>query len=140
MGGWGIILDPPSPAAEVDAAERAPVAILAGLSSLFALVSDPHACAIHRLADNTKTATLRAKGLMRLPPTFLLCNPFLFGHTSALVSRTSAREATQYALVIATIVRRCDYVASKGHRGPPALLHGDVEGCRGTMERLGRAS
>ena len=32
-GGWGIILDPPSPAAEVDAAERAPVAILGGLSS-----------------------------------------------------------------------------------------------------------
>src|SRR5919107_2893900 len=50
-----------------------------------------------------------------------------------------AQEVTQYALVIATIVRRCDHVASKGHRGPPALLHGDVEGYRGTMERLGRA-
>src|SRR5215208_3433217 len=38
------------------------------------------------------------------------------------------------------IVRRCDHVASKGHRGHPALLHGDVEGYRDTMERLGRAS
>ena len=50
-------------------------------------------------------------------------------------SHCPAREATQYALVIATIVRRYDHVASKGHRGHPALLHGDVEGCRGTMER-----
>ena len=51
-----------------------------------------------------------------------------------------AQEATQYAPVIATVVRRCDHVASKVHRGPPALLHGDVEGYRGTIERLGRAS
>src|SRR5215208_4042494 len=80
-GGWGIILDPPSPAAAVDAGERAPVAILPGLSLLFAVVSDPHACTIDRLANNTKTAT----GLMRLPSMFLLCNPFLFGHWSPRV-------------------------------------------------------
>jgi len=82
MGGWGIILDPPSPAAAVDAAERAPVAILGGLSSLFAVVSDPHASTIARLTNNTKTARPRAKGLMRLPPMFLLCNPFLFGYSA----------------------------------------------------------
>src|SRR5215208_4399175 len=64
-GGWGIILDPPSPAAAVDAAERTPVAILPGLSSFFAVVSDPHASTIDRLANNTKTATPRATtGLM----------------------------------------------------------------------------
>src|SRR5215203_2854618 len=49
-------------------------------------------------------------------------------------------QATQYALVIATIVRRSDHLASKGHRGPPALLLCYVEGYRATMERLGRAS
>src|SRR5919206_4538816 len=86
MGGWGIILDPPSPAAAVDAAERAPVAILAGLSSLFAVVSDPHACTIDRHANNTKTAMPHATGLMRLPVMFLLCNPFLFGHSCPRVS------------------------------------------------------
>src|SRR5215217_5237080 len=88
-GGWGITLDPP-PAVSVDAAERAPVAILPGLSSLFAVVSDPHACTIDRLANNTKTATPSATGLMRLPPMFLLCNPFLFGHSSPGVSKVVA--------------------------------------------------
>src|SRR5215204_3146214 len=68
MTGWGIILDPPSPAAAVEAAERAPVAVLPGLSSLFAVVSDPHACTIDRLANNTKTATPRATALKRFPP------------------------------------------------------------------------
>src|SRR5215208_4294525 len=91
-GGWGIILDPPSPAAAVDAGERAPVAILPGLSSLFAVVSDPHACTIHRLANNTKTATPSATGLMRLPPMFLLCNPFLFGPSSPRVSHVVVAE------------------------------------------------
>ena len=89
-GGWGIIFDPPSPAAAVDAAERAPVAILPGLSSFFAVVSDPHASTIDRLANNTKTATPRATALMRLPPMFLLCNPFLFGHSSPGVSHVVA--------------------------------------------------
>src|SRR5215204_4500274 len=46
-GGWGILLDPSSPAA-VDAAERAPVAILPELSSFFAVVLDPHASTIDR--------------------------------------------------------------------------------------------
>src|SRR5829696_6401291 len=87
-GGWGITLDPP--AVSVDAAERAPVAILPGLSSLFAVVSDPHACTIDRLANNTKTSTPRATGLMRLPSMFLLCNPFLFGHPSPGVSHVIA--------------------------------------------------
>ncbi len=50
-------------------------------------------------------------------------------------SPCTAQEATQYALVIATIVRRCDHVALKLHRGPPTLPHSDVEGYPGTMER-----
>src|SRR5215218_5419848 len=86
MGGWGIIFDPPSPAAAVDAAERAPVANLAGLSSVFAVVSEPHASTIDRLANNTKAATARATSLMGLPSMFMLCNPFLFGYSSPRVS------------------------------------------------------
>src|SRR5215217_7952085 len=89
-GGWGIILEVPSPAAVVDAAERAPVAILAGLSSLFAVVSEPHASTIAKLTNKTKTVTPRATGLMRLPPMFLLCNPFLFGYSAPRVLRVVA--------------------------------------------------
>src|SRR5829696_9219920 len=88
MGGWGIIFDPP--AVSVDAAERTPVAVLPGLSSLFVVLWDPHACTIDRLANNTKTATPRVTGLMRLPSMFLLCNPFLFGHSSPGVSQVVA--------------------------------------------------
>src|SRR5215208_5703653 len=86
---------------------------------------------IHRTSENS----VKWKSNFRENPE---CELRLIGVLRS--SQCPAREATQYALVIATIVRRCDYVASKGHRGPPALLHGDVDGCRGTMERLGRTS
>src|SRR5215211_9138355 len=81
-------------------------------------------------------AYLLGRSILRASPYTISAN---FAYTEFYEVRI-AREATQYALVIATIVRRCDYVASKGHRGPPTLLHGDVEGYGSMMERLKGAS
>ena len=57
---------------------------------MFAVVSEPHASTVDRLANNTKTATPCATSLMRLPPMFLLCSPFLFGYSAPRVSHVVA--------------------------------------------------
>src|SRR5215210_9447494 len=60
--GWGIVLDPLSPASALDASEPASVAVLPELSSFFTVVSDAHASTTDRLANITITATPRATG------------------------------------------------------------------------------
>jgi hypothetical protein len=58
----GIILDPLSPAAAVDALEPASVAVLPELSSSFAAVSGPHASTTDKPANTTISAKPRRHG------------------------------------------------------------------------------